>query len=312
MGQGVDDHGFPRVRVAAYDVEKGRLWAVCDRCRRWNLWPLEDRAEVIDDLERLARDRGVAVAHTENIALLKAEDVGLVRVGNAGLAERSWWRYGRELERRRVWAEGSVARITGLLHGALVVAGNSVGLSDIDQKVRWDRSGLTDIHRWRKFGWAAWRGRMGCPNCGSVRRALLYNTSWSVHPVSTERGLELVVPCPRCDFWDPDTAYRLHGEEAETTLRRILAYQHIEGAPSAVIDEASQAIDQAGSLRGFVEQIGQSGTSLWKMDRAHAVGLEIAVNESAERRMLRNLARAYDFVWRQEEELAEITDGELS
>ncbi len=312
MGRGIDDLGFPVVRVAAYDTEKGRLWAVCDRCRRWNLWPLEERSEIIEGLERLAYDRGVAVARTENIALLRAADLGLVRVGAAGLAERSWWRYGRELERRRAWSEGNVARLSGLVHGALAVVGNSVGLSEIDQKVRWDRSGLTDVHRWRKFGWAAWRGRMGCPNCGSVRRALLYNTTWSVHPVATPDGFDLVIPCPRCDFWDPKTSYRLKGEMAETTLRRILAYQHIEGASAEVVDAASTAIERAGTLQGFIEQVCHESASLWRMNPVHAVGLEIAVNESAERRVLRHLAREYDFVWRREEELAEITDGELT
>jgi len=273
---------------------------------------MEERSEIIEDLERLARDRGVSVARTQNISLLRAADVGLVRVGAAGLAERSWWRYGRELERRRVWSEGRVARMSGLVHGAIAVVGNSVGLSDIDQKVRWDRSGLTDVRRWKKFGWAAWRGRMACPNCGSVRRALLYNTSWSVYPVATEQGIELILPCPRCDFWEPGTAYRLTGEAAETTLRRILAYQHIDGAPAGVIEQASAAIELAGTLDAFLANIGSAGTSLWRMDRSHAVGLEIAINETAERRVLRNLAREYDFVWRREEELAEIIDGELS
>lgn len=312
MGRGIDDRGFPVVKLAAFDTEKGRLWAVCDRCRRWNLWPIEERSEIIEGLERLAYDRGVTVAETANISLLRAEDLGLVRVGAAGLSERSWWRYGRELERRRVWANGRLAQVSGLVHGALAVAGSSLGLSDIDQKVRWDRSGLTDVHRWRRFGWAAWRGRMGCPNCGSVRLALLYNTSWSVHPVMGKAGMDLIVPCPRCDFWDPATAYRLSGEAAETTLRRVLAYQHIDGAPLAVVEQASQAIEAAGTLERFLAEVGRSNTSLWSMDRADTVGLEIAINEAAERRVLRNLAREYDFVWKREEELAEIIDGELT
>ena len=108
-----DEHGFPAVRVAAYDATRHRLWAVCDRCRCWNLWPLEDRAEVIESMERLAHDRGVPLANTANITLLQADEVALVRVGDAGLAERSWWRYGRELQRRHAFQRRPSSQLAG-------------------------------------------------------------------------------------------------------------------------------------------------------------------------------------------------------
>ena len=312
MAKDTDDHGFPLVRAAAYDVEKGRLWAICGRCRRWNLWPIEERAEVIERLEKLARDRGVALANTANITLLRAEDVGLVRVGDAGLAERSWWRYGRELHRRQVWHDTRLSRLSAYVYGALAYAGESVGLADVGQKIRWDEAGLTDILRWRRFGWAAWRGRLDCPNCGSVRRALLYNNSAWIYPIATERGLALSLPCPRCDFWSPDNAYRLEGEDAETTLRRVLACRHIRGAPSETVERASIAIEEAGSTAAFVRRVSAGVTSLWRMDRVSSIGLEIAINELAERRLLANLAEELDFVWRREEELAGIIDRELT
>jgi hypothetical protein len=28
----------------AFDPSRGRLWAICGSCRRWNLAPIEDRA----------------------------------------------------------------------------------------------------------------------------------------------------------------------------------------------------------------------------------------------------------------------------
>jgi hypothetical protein len=42
-----------------------------------------------------------------------------------------------------------------------------------------------------------------------------------------------------------------------------------------------------------------------------AVGLEIALNEGVERRALELEARALEFMWRREEELARIMDEEL-
>ena len=326
LGRGEDENGFPVLQAAAYDAKKGRLWAICDHCRRWNLWPIEDRSETIEALERLARDRGVPVASTANVTLLRARDVsrgglsarrgsrelGLVRVGDAGLAERSWWRYGKELERRHAWARSAASRLSGYAYGALAVLGQTVGFAELDQKIRWDHGGLTDLHRWRQFGWAAWRGRLRCPHCESVRRALLYSTSWTVYPINHEGRFALAVPCPRCDFWTPEMGYRLEGAEAEHTLRRVLAYQHIEGASSDSIEAASHAIEASGSAQDFMHQAGDAGTSLWRMQRHHALALEIAVNEAAERRVLQRLAESYDFVWRREEALAQIIDEELT
>jgi len=43
---------FPVGRRLAFDAAKGRLWAVCMKCQRWNLTPLEERWEAVEDCER--------------------------------------------------------------------------------------------------------------------------------------------------------------------------------------------------------------------------------------------------------------------
>ena len=87
-------------RRLAIDPQQGRLWAVCEQCSRWNLCAMERRWEALHELERMVRDRSHLVAETDNIALLSVGELFLIRVGKAGLAERAWWRYGRELHRR--------------------------------------------------------------------------------------------------------------------------------------------------------------------------------------------------------------------
>ena len=57
---------FPCGRRIAYDPGRTRLWAICDRCHRWNLWPDDERREAIYAFERLARDDGYVVAKTAN------------------------------------------------------------------------------------------------------------------------------------------------------------------------------------------------------------------------------------------------------
>src|SRR5262245_59087509 len=40
-------------RRIAFDPARGRLWAICDSCRRWNLAPIEERWEALEELEKL-------------------------------------------------------------------------------------------------------------------------------------------------------------------------------------------------------------------------------------------------------------------
>ena len=92
---------FPTGIRVAFDPGKGRLWAICKECKRWSLAPIEERWEALDELEKITRDRAKLLSQTDNIALLRADPLEIVRVGRANLAEQSWWRYGKELARRR-------------------------------------------------------------------------------------------------------------------------------------------------------------------------------------------------------------------
>ena len=75
--------GFPVGRSVAFDAARGRLWAVCGGCGRWNLAPLEERWEVIEECERLFRGTRMRVS-TANIGLARlAEGLELVRIGPA-------------------------------------------------------------------------------------------------------------------------------------------------------------------------------------------------------------------------------------
>src|SRR5918912_2329325 len=85
---------FPVGRRLAYDARKGRLWVVCRRCERWNLTPLEERWEAVEDCERLFRGAPLRVS-TEHIGLARLrEGLELVRVGRPLADEYAAWRYG--------------------------------------------------------------------------------------------------------------------------------------------------------------------------------------------------------------------------
>lgn len=304
---------LPRGRRIAFDPVDGRLWAVCTACHRWNLVPVEHRDEALHELERVARDHGRLVAHTANISLLSAGPLTLVRVGRAALEEQAWWRYGRELRRRKASFESTLSRASTAAYGAAAYVGDLLGITDDDLPIDWKDTPLADIMRWRRFGWAAWHGRETCPYCNSTLRALRYDLSWWVYPIQGEDGrVGIGVPCQRCDPWTPEKVYTLHGDVAENTLRRLLAYQNVAGASERRIADAARAIEHAGSAGAFAANVTGRRETLWRLGSLGTVALEIALNESVERRMLDLEAHSLEWVWRREEELARIIDGELT
>ena len=68
---------FPVGRRVAFDAAKGRLWVVCRRCERWNLTPLDERWEAVEEAERFYRDTRRRVA-TDEIGLARLRDGTLI------------------------------------------------------------------------------------------------------------------------------------------------------------------------------------------------------------------------------------------
>jgi hypothetical protein len=101
---------FPVGRTLAFDAEKGRLWAVCPRCARWNLAPLEERWETLDDAERRFRDCRLR-AQRENIGLARLAD-GTRLVCAWGRHSWASWRHGATAGRYDAGA-GAIWRVQG-------------------------------------------------------------------------------------------------------------------------------------------------------------------------------------------------------
>jgi hypothetical protein len=92
----------------------------------------------------------------------------------------------------------------------------------------------------------------------------------------------------------------------------MLAYQNIAGASERRIAEAAGAIEIAGSAGAFAMDVTKRRQTLWRMGSLGTVALEIALNESVERRMLDMEVRGLEWMWKKEEELASIIDQELT
>jgi hypothetical protein len=269
---------FPVGKRLAFDPGRGRLWAVCGRCRRWTLAPIEERWEALEELERLVIDRGKLLSQTENIAFVRAQDVEVVRVGRANLSEEAWWRYGRELRDRRRHANIYRSIELGALIAIMFATGGfGAGIGDI----------IMTIARWRRFGSIAWRGAEPCVSCGHVLRELDFSLSCKLSVVLGADGtIALQMKCNRCA-----KGQHVVGDlAAEHTLRRMLAYRHFSGASEKRVIAATRTIEAAGSAHQLTRELAARNTTFMDLEhksgRTSAIALEIALNDETERQLL--------------------------
>src|SRR3954471_16441660 len=127
LGTNESIESFPIGRRLAFDAAQGRLWVVCRKCERWNLTPMEERWEAVEQCERLFTSTRLRVS-SDNIGLSRlSEGLELVRIGKALRPEIAAWRYGDQFgRRRRRYMIGTAA--VGVAAVGLVVAGRMTGL----------------------------------------------------------------------------------------------------------------------------------------------------------------------------------------
>ena len=293
---------FPVARRIAFDPARGRLWAVCDQCQRWTLAPFEARWEALEQLEKTTRDRATLLLQGENVALLRAGEVELVRIGKADLREEAWWRYGREMLKRQkdalsVIRRGKIfdAAIWMLIIGIPIWAGS-------------DAQGWIDNARRKRMGKIAWAGSLRCDACGAPVDALAFKEQSFVRLTLQNERTALRVPCAKCERGFA----LLGGADSEQTLRRLLAYRNFAGASRVQIEHATREIGQAGSATRLVVETAREQPLLVNLSEVASLSLEIALSDQTERRQLAGEVKELEAEWRISEEIANIVDRELT
>jgi hypothetical protein len=278
---------FPVGRSLAFDGEKGRLWAVCGRCARWNLAPIEERWEAIEEAERLFRDTRLRV-QSENIGLARLRDgTRLIRVGQAPASELAAWRYGRELMRRRSW------RMDTLFAG---LAGTDSAVGWMMDAVRFGRDGA---RRLREQRIPASLSPTGAPLV--LRRPVLEDARLS----EAEDGT-LLVHVASAEF---------RGPAARMVLVRAMPILNRKGADQFEMEIAVGVLQQAPSAEEYIRTLAQRGRVLGGQsvppERLTTTGLralEMALHEETERRALEGELAMLEGMWREAEEIAAIAD----
>ena len=310
---------FPVGRRLAFDEAKGRLWVVCRKCERWNLTPLEERWEAIEECQRAFGSTRMRVS-TDHIGLARLkEGLELVRIGEPKRPEMAAWRYGDQFGRRRVKRfamVGGVAVIAGgvLLLGpisALVGAPMFLPLSNL-------LSGVPSIYRSRT------RLPIGLEDGTMVRVPLdkLDKVTLTAGTQGIVLGLKAYTP-----WWHYDAGgageYELHGDVAIRAAGVLLPRMNAAGGSKKEVSAAVDVLEEAGGDRS---RLFHNVMSVIATRKAHWIfstttpnalsglrttsrlALEMAAHEDSERRALEGELHELEAAWKDAEEIAGIAD----
>ncbi len=321
LGHNESLEAFPVGQRLAFDPARGRLWVVCRACERWNLSPLEERWEAIEQAERLYRDTRRRVS-TDNIGLAKlAEGTTLVRIGEPQRPEFAAWRYGDQFGRRRMRAMlvagGGVAVVGALVAGG-AAAGVSVGAfgglfaqagrflvhgrpDEIVARIKTDHLGTVDVRR-RHLGESA----IAESDDGTLTLDLRFKNG----------------------------SARFTGPEAERIASIVLPKVNRFGGRKSEVADAVRQIEELGDSERYIRQVGRQSQALltsmtagvppkqvkfrkaafnkyglFSLPTPQRLALEMALHEETERRALEGELAELEQAWRDAEEVAAIADN---
>lgn len=312
---------FPVGRRLAFDAARGRLWAVCGRCRRWNLSPLATRWEAVEELERLFEGTRTRVA-TENVGLARTrEGTELVRVGAAPRGEFAAWRWGDRMAGRARRA------LLGTAVGGAVVVGAAALTSVSLLPILGFGAGALTLFQLLDASTPA----KGAQRFGSVFHA--------IHGADGERFLEpgeMVMRARLADgperggwalelwkgvyeqgpsLWRRTGETRLTGDAAESAVRLVMARANAWGSGRRTVADAVARIEETGDPRAYfaraeadARRMGWGYQELWGMPAPVRLALEMAANEERERRAMEAELETLEAEWKEAEEIAAIAD----
>ena len=321
LGRNESIEHFQVGRRLAFDAAKGRLWVVCRRCERWNLTPLEERWEAIEECERAFGATRLRVS-TDHIGLAKLrEGLELVRIGDPQRPEMAAWRYGDQFGRRRrrqyVLLGGAA-----VLVGTAVVAGPMLGLAGAGVfSPAWNiLNGATQIYRSQKL--------ISIPSPGAEQLRTRLSDVDRVKLEMEDDVFRLSVPvvsrAPGGAWWRYAKMREtriLIGDDAVRAAGALLPMLNQRGGNESQVRSAVDIIEEAGSpqqlfrraARDLAAREGDTfgkrrKSSLKRVPLATRLALEMASHEESERRALEGELAVLEEAWQQADEIAAIAD----
>jgi hypothetical protein len=315
---------FPVGRRLAFDEARGRLWVVCRKCERWNLSPLEERWEAIEDCERLFSGTRLRLS-TDNIGLARVGDgLELVRIGSPLRPEMAAWRYGDQFGRRRrkhlIWTGAGIAAAAGL-----IILGPVTGMIAGGTLSLWNLGNVSHQADQRR----RLRARVRLPDRDrpvNIRRKHL----WQIGVVPLESGWGLRIPHEipwrqgeKSSLKPVEHTTVVEGADALRAAAALLPAMNEAGATRTEVHEAVRMITEVSEPSSLFERYAgiptDPGRRLRLTQGEHAVllaglpkeiklALEMATHEDSERRALEGELETLEDAWRVAEEIASIAD----
>ena len=306
-------------RRVAFDAAKGRLWVVCRKCERWNLSPLEERWEAVEEAERLYADTRKRVA-TEEIGLARlADGTELVRIGAPLRPEFAAWRYGDQFGRRRkrqlLLAGAGVTALGGLALGGAVLGVSIGGFGwvmaqlgrtaiyggdeTIVARVPTEEGQLLPVRR-RHLA----ESTLAHASDGALAIELRYKNGMSrFEGPEALRVASIVIPAVNRFGGSRDTVAAAVGEIEQT------------GGPERYVEQLARRAGVMTAVRGRPHRYGHKGrigrTGLYGLTTVDRLALEMALHEETERRAMAGELALLERAWREAEEVAAIADDLL-
>jgi hypothetical protein len=314
---------FPVGRRLAFDAAKGRLWVVCRKCERWNLTPIEERWEAIEECERSFRDTRLRVS-TDQIGLSRlSEGLELVRIGKPLRPEFAAWRYGDQFgRRRRRLMLGVGAAAVGVATVVIISPFAGVSIVASGQALQF---GHFWFDLWQRTRVAA-RVR---DNDGNLRLISGHHVKETVvlsPTTDSEWGLRVMhrplrySTTPWWRYARDGVQTDIRGEDAVRAAAQLLPKINREGASANVIKGAVKiATEHEDPLVVFDRTAREAATrSTWRIHGKGAMlagmplelrlALEMASHEESERRAMEGELNLLEDAWREAEEIASISD----
>jgi len=323
---------FPVGQRLAFDPAKGRLWVICRACARWNLSPLDERWEAIENAERRYRDSRLRVS-TDQIGLARLrEGLDLIRIGDPQRPEMAAWRYGDQFGRRR----NRQLLVTGAVVGsaAAVIGGVMfIGASAASFAGVYANGGLWDALVHGRPGQLVARVRT---SDGQILKVLRRHARMSVIE-RVERGQPLQLRLEH----ERGTSI-LTGPDAERAAQQILPTVNRFGGSSKRVQQAVELLESAGDPAGVLQRLHRTlgakpddkrwkrpsvdpFASAWKQKMSaeqvskipgalhtlpvhERLAFEMALHEESERRAMDGELADLERAWRDAEEIAKIAD----
>jgi len=341
LGKNESVEHFPVGRRLAFDAANGRFWVICGACRRWNLSPLEERWDAIDECERLFERTRLRMS-TDNVGMARiAEGTELVRVGAAMRPEMAAWRFGAQLAARRrsyrLVVAGGVVATVGLFVGLKTMGGFFIGGNWGWNLVKGGYERITRLHlpnpgagwkslvderstallgdpRRQRFlpGLVTPRAAPAAPTTPTVAVETKHALGASIDVDVDEEVLRLTLPVVG------GANVRYVGADAEAMAPKLLAKVNRSGGRKEderlavemlerVADDRAPDLFQ-GLLRRYAAKTSQA-KPVKELGGSLKLALEMALHEQRERELLAGELLDLENAWREAEELARIADS---